>query len=69
MEQSATGISVIVEDNGKGFDSSSASTGFGLGHIASRAEELNGTCEVTSNEGEGTRIFITIPLEDESASK
>jgi signal transduction histidine kinase len=66
MEHSLSALSVVVEDNGRGFDSESTSTGFGLDHISSRAEELNGTCEVISSEGNGTRVLISIPLEKES---
>ncbi len=55
----------MVEDDGKGFDSANVSRGFGLGHIASRAEELGGKMEVISSEGAGTRIIIELPPQKE----
>jgi signal transduction histidine kinase len=64
-----TGIDVSIEDNGKGFDSASTSGGFGLGHIASRAEELGGKFRVISSEGEGTRILVELPPQKEIAAK
>ena len=69
MEHSSSVLSVIVEDNGRGFDREITSSGFGLEHISSRAEELNGTCEVISSEGKGTSVLISIPLEKESNTK
>jgi len=64
-----TGIDVSIEDNGKGFDSAGTSGGFGLGHIASRAEELGGKFRVISSEGEGTRILVELPPQKEIAAK
>ena len=61
MEHRPTGITVSIEDNGKGFDSANVSGGFGLGHIASRAEELGGKFEVITSDGAGTRILIELP--------
>ncbi|MCH7984057.1 MAG: sensor histidine kinase [Chloroflexi bacterium] len=61
MEHRPTGITVSIEDNGRGFDSANVSGGFGLGHIASRAEELGGKFEVITSDGAGTRILIELP--------
>lgn len=69
MHHSATGISISVEDNGTGFDSTATSNGFGLGHIESRAQELGGTCEVTSGVGKGTRVHIELPPQKEITRK
>jgi signal transduction histidine kinase len=68
LERSDAEIRMSIEDNGQGFDSETTSKGFGLGHIESRARELRGKSEVTSNNGEGTRIFITIPVKGEELS-
>jgi signal transduction histidine kinase len=59
---------ISVEDNGRGFDSDTVSGGFGIGHITSRAEELNGKCEVSSKQGEGTKILVTVPLAGEATA-
>lgn len=68
LERSDAEIRLSIEDNGQGFDSETVAKGFGLGHIESRARELRGTSEVTSNSGEGTRILITIPFKDAELS-
>ena len=68
MEYDSTQIRVAIEDNGKGFDYGNRPSGFGLNHITSRVDELNGTCEVITREGEGTRILVTIPLTEEGAA-
>jgi len=52
-----------VADNGTGFDSSVAgNTGFGLVNLRNRAEKLNGTFEILSKEGEGTRLIWRVPI-------
>lgn len=65
LDHKSTGISLLIEDNGKGFDSESVSGGFGLGHIESRAKELGGTGEVVSDKGAGTRVLVELPPQKE----
>jgi signal transduction histidine kinase len=58
-------ISLMAEDNGKGFDVSEI-TGYsstGLQHMKSRIENLNGTIFIDSSRGRGTIISILIPLQ------
>lgn len=57
-------ISLIAEDNGKGFDLSNVDehSGSGLSHMKSRIENLNGTIDIDSSPGRGTIISILIPL-------
>jgi signal transduction histidine kinase len=69
IEHDASTLRVTVADNGHGFDQATTSTGFGLSHITSRAEELNGTCEVIGGEGEGTKILVTVPLGKETSAR
>ena len=69
LEHDPTGFKLWVEDDGKGFDRENISGGFGLGHIASRAEELGGSLEVISSKGSGTRILIELPPQKEVVSK
>ena len=69
LEHKPTGFNMSIEDDGRGFDSASVSGGFGLGHIASRAEELGGTSEVISREGAGTRVVIELPPQKEYTAK
>lgn len=58
-------IQIVVEDDGKGFDYSSALRGEGLGlkSIQSRVEHLNGDMDVVSSDGKGTSVTINIPIE------
>ena len=53
-------LELEVADNGKGLPDD-ASHGVGLGSMRERAEELGGTCTVTSN-GAGTRVCAHLPL-------
>lgn len=57
------GISVTVEDNGKGFNVKDAEKmeGLGLKNIRTRIEYLKGDVEWSSAEGRGTAVMITIP--------
>ena len=60
-------VVAIVEDNGRGFDSTTAPAGdregLGLIGIRERAELLGGTVEVESTPGGGTTVFARIPIE------
>ena len=69
LEHKPTGLSMSVEDDGKGFDSANTPGGFGIEHIASRAEELGGKAEVISSEGAGTRVLVELPPQKEVAAK
>ena len=57
-------ISVTVEDNGKGFDTSDSSKfeGVGLKSITTRVNYLKGTVEWDSSPGRGTVVSIQIPV-------
>jgi signal transduction histidine kinase len=59
-----TEFTVMIEDNGIGFDTSRISefTGIGLKGIISRIEFLNGTVDFDSTPGHGTNVIIEIPL-------
>jgi len=55
-------FSVLIQDNGRGFDSKSYTPGMGLKNLRTRAESLDGTLEVKSHIGEGTQIIVRIPM-------
>ncbi len=55
-------ISIIFEDNGKGFDMRTAKKGIGLQHIYSRVERFQGQVTVDSRENIGTTFIIELPL-------
>lgn len=57
-------LNIVVEDNGKGFESKSFALkdGMGLASIEKRVEHLGGTMEIDSSPKHGTSIIINIPL-------
>ncbi|MFN0031541.1 MAG: sensor histidine kinase [Flavobacteriales bacterium] len=55
-------LKLMVNDNGKGFDTTTQAKGLGLRNITSRAEILKGQCTIESKPGKGTRVLIDIPL-------
>ena len=63
------GISVTIEDNGKGFDTTDRSlfNGIGMKNIQSRINYLKGTVEWDSAPGKGTVVAIHIPLQRATA--
>jgi PAS domain S-box-containing protein len=58
-------ISLIVEDDGVGFDAENTSganpEGLGLVGMRERAALVGGTAEVESHSGEGTRVIVRVP--------
>lgn len=58
-------IELEITDDGIGF-APSAARGFGLNGMRSRVAELGGELTVTSSPGEGTRIFVALPVNDRS---
>ncbi len=54
-------ITVMVRDDGVGFDTTSATRGFGLLGMHERVELLDGELRIESAPGEGTRIHVTLP--------
>jgi signal transduction histidine kinase len=63
-------VSFVIQDNGKGFGSplslmrDPAGKGLGLAIMEERARMLNGSLDVQSQEGIGTRIAFSIPLQE-----
>ncbi|MBK6949735.1 MAG: hypothetical protein IPH16_18180 [Haliscomenobacter sp.] len=55
-------LSMVLSDNGRGFDPEALPAGNGLGNMRFRAEELGGSLEVESAPNEGTQIRVSIPL-------
>jgi len=51
-----------ILDNGKGFDPSKNTTGFGLRGMRERATALGGTYQIWSAPGAGCRISVILPL-------
>jgi signal transduction histidine kinase len=55
-------LEASVCDSGAGMDTSNESMGSGLRNLRERVKELNGTLEIRSEKGKGTRLKIKFPL-------
>jgi signal transduction histidine kinase len=55
-------IVLEVVDNGTGFDPSACNEGLGLSNLRNRAEKLNGSFQVLSEVGVGTRLIWSVPI-------
>lgn len=64
-------VAVTIEDDGKGFDlekvvgSSAIGLGLGVLGMKERVTLLDGTFRIESRPGEGTRVYVEIPLPEE----
>lgn len=59
-------LNLIVEDNGKGFDTEKCHPGMGLKNIQARLSTMDGVCTIDSQSGFGTSVIIDIPIPDSS---
>lgn len=60
--QEHAGVSLMIKDDGKGFNPSQSHPGhFGLLYMRERAEACGGTFRVVSAQGEGTEVHINLP--------
>jgi len=55
-------LQVLIEDNGKGFDSSAANYGMGLNNMVNRIKWINGSIAMQSKLGSGTQIEIGVSV-------
>jgi signal transduction histidine kinase len=66
--QGPLGLTLSIQDNGKGFDVKH-SKGLGLLGIEERVTHLGGKCEVNSEPGSGTVLAIDLPFTEEQSAK
>jgi len=66
LEFAATGVTLVISDDGHGFDPGTRSNGIGLRLIRERTESINGQLTIASSTGNGTRILISIPPQPET---
>ncbi len=59
----ANHISLIIEDNGRGFSPTQKSDGIGLLGMRERAIAMGGEFKLISSRGNGTRIEVKLPHE------
>jgi signal transduction histidine kinase len=67
VQASKTGLEVRIEDRGRGFHP--PSTGLHAGHLGlemmrRRVAEMNGTLDIQSSPGKGTRVVARLPVSD-----
>lgn len=62
LRQTERTLHLIVSDDGQGFDSQQARAGMGLTNMRERIAVLQGTIEVHSALGQGTRLHMQLPL-------
>jgi signal transduction histidine kinase len=55
-------VTMIFEDNGKGFDASTVKNGIGFSSLSSRVELLNGDIKYEKGDGVGTMAIVKIPI-------
>jgi len=61
-EQSGA-LQFVVEDDGQGFDPSTAKKGAGLTNMADRLDAAGGSLDMVSNPGAGTTVCGTLPVQ------
>lgn len=75
IRKAGSDMSIHVADNGIGFNASKVklyldeNKGFGLFSIRERLHHLGGQMEVKSQQGRGTRVFLSAPLKEEERCK
>ena len=55
-------LTIMVEDNGKGFNLNTSKSGIGLINIEKRMEKIDGELVIDSSVGNGTTVILNIPL-------
>ncbi|MGH7469739.1 MAG: ATP-binding protein [Longimicrobiales bacterium] len=57
-------LSLAIQDDGRGFSTEPTqySTGLGLISMEERVKLMNGTVEFSSTPGQGTRLFVRVPI-------
>jgi len=64
LVQSSARLSVILHDNGHGFDPAAATDGMGLTNLQRRAAKHGGSVRIDSAPAQGTTLTITLPVHD-----
>lgn len=65
LEKSGKWLTVEVSDNGRGIQIlTPTGKSIGLVSMAERARELGGSLEINSEQGNGTRLLLRVPLEN-----
>ena len=58
LHYQADQLTLMVEDNGQGFDTSQQSSGMGLSNLQERADDINARLAIISSPGKGTTVQV-----------
>ncbi|MEP7377215.1 MAG: PAS domain S-box protein [Chitinophagaceae bacterium] len=64
FDAQADHITLIIEDNGVGFNVKQKREGIGLTNIMNRAESYNGSAKIISEPGKGCKLIVEVPLRE-----
>jgi two-component system, NarL family, sensor histidine kinase UhpB len=62
LTQDTARISLLVQDNGQGYEVARRHVGLGIGGVQERLSLLNGSLNLRSEPGLGTTVFASLPL-------
>jgi signal transduction histidine kinase len=62
LEYGTDTVTLIIKDDGRGFNTNTQHSGLGLYSMRERAEELGGSFTVESVPDQGTQILVTLPI-------
>lgn len=62
LSQTDTHTTLVIRDNGKGFNTIEKRNGIGLNNIISRAKVFEGTVEIQSAPGKGCSLEVVLPI-------
>jgi signal transduction histidine kinase len=62
IHETSSQITLVISDNGTGFEPDKVKHGSGLQNIHQRVWRLNGSVNVTSRKGRGTTITVILPI-------
>ena len=62
ITKNSDSINVMVEDDGKGFQTHHIAKGIGLKNLKKEIQYMNGTCDIDSSPTRGTTVNIDIPV-------
>ena len=62
LEWQANMLTMTIQDNGAGFDTTTTAYGMGLSSMEERLARLNGRFSITSSLGQGTKLTAVVPL-------
>jgi signal transduction histidine kinase len=62
LERKGDALTLTIADNGAGFPGDGPAGGMGLSNIRARATDFGGEAHIGSRPGEGTTVFVTLPM-------